>query len=433
MNARPRIVILGAGFGGLFAAKAMRRLAADVVLIDRTNHHLFQPLLYQVATAGLAPSDIAWPIRSVLAREKHLAVRFGEVVDVDTGRREVVLADGDRVDYDALLCATGSRDSYFGNDAWARHAWGLKGIDDATAIRRRMLLAFERAEASDDPAERDRLMRFVIVGAGPTGVELAGAIAELAHFTLAADFRRIDPRDARIVLVEAGPRVLAAFEPASSDYAARALERKGVEVRLDTRVTGCDARGIDVGDERIESATVLWAAGVEATPVGRWLGVETDRGGRVAVGPDLSVEGLADVFVIGDAAAAADGEGRLVPGIAPAAKQQGRYVARLLAARLGAGPAPGPFRYRHAGNLATIGRGAGVAELGRLRLTGFPAWALWGVAHVYFLIGLPSPLLVSIKWLWEYVTYKRGARLITGGGATRASPSPGADGASAGP
>ena len=419
MNARLRIVILGAGFGGLFATKAMRRLRADIVLIDRNNHHLFQPLLYQVATAGLAPSDIAWPVRSVLARQKNVSVRFGEVVDVDTGRREVVLGDGERVGYDALICATGSRDSYFGNDAWARHAWGLKGIDDATAIRRRMLLAFERAETSDDPAERDRLMRFVIVGAGPTGVELAGAIAELAHFTLAADFRRIDPRDATIVLVEAGPRVLAAFEPSSSDYARRALERKGVEVRLDTRVTGCDAYGIDVGDARIDSATVLWAAGVAATPVGRWLGVETDRGGRVPVGPELAVEGLVDVFVIGDAAAATDVDRRPVPGIAPAAKQQGRYLGKLLAARLGAGPSPGPFRYRHAGNLATIGRRAGVAELGRSRLSGFPAWALWGVAHVYFLIGLPSPLLVTIKWLWEYATYKRGARLITGAGASR--------------
>ena len=414
---RLRIVILGAGFGGLFAAKAMRRLPADIVLIDRHNHHLFQPLLYQVATAGLAPSDIAWPIRSVLARQRNLSVRFGEVVGIDTGRRAVALDDGVRVGYDVLICATGSRDTYFGNDAWARHAWGLKGIDDATAIRRRMLLAFERAETTDDPLERDRLMRFVIVGAGPTGVELAGAIAELAHFTLAADFRRIDPRDAKVVLVEAGERVLAAFEPSSSDYARRALERKGVEVRLETRVSGCDERGIDIGDARIESATVLWAAGVVATPVGRWLGVETDRGGRVPVGPTLSVGGLPDVFVIGDAAAAKGPDGRLVPGIAPAAKQQGRYLARLLAARLDGASAPGPFLYRHAGNLATIGRRAGVAELGRLRLTGFPAWALWGVAHVYFLIGLPSPLLVTIKWLWEYATYKRGARLITGVGA----------------
>jgi len=411
---RPRIVIIGAGFGGLFAAKAMRGLHADIVLVDRRNHHLFQPLLYQVATAGLAPSDIAWPIRSVLARQKNLSVRFGEVTDIDTERAEVVL-DGARVGYDHLICATGSKDTYFGNDDWARHAWGLKSVDDATAIRRRMLLAFERAETTDDPVQRDRLMRFVVVGGGPTGVELAGAIAELAHYTLAADFRHIDPRGARVVLVEAGSRVLSAFEPASSDYASRALEGKGVEVRLDTRVTGCDAGGIDVGVDRIESATVLWAAGVVATPVGRWLGIDTDRGGRVPVGADLCVQGLPEVFVIGDAAAAADTTGGTVPGIAPAAKQQGRYVARLLAARLGQGADPGDFRYRHTGNLATIGRRAGVAEIGRLRLTGFPAWALWGVAHVYFLIGLPSPLLVTIKWLWEYVTYKRGARLITGG------------------
>ena len=410
---KPRIVILGAGFGGLFAAKAMRRLSAEIVLIDRGNHHLFQPLLYQVATAGLAPSDIAWPIRSVLARQKNLSVRFGEVVDIDTDAREVVLEEG-RLGYDMLVCATGAQDTYFGNDAWAHHAWGLKSVDDATAIRRRMLLAFERAESVDDPLERDRLMRFVIVGAGPTGVELAGAIAELAHFTLAADFRHIDPRDAKVVLIEAGPRVLSAFEPSSSAYALRALERKGIEVRLETRVSGCDARGIDIGDTRVESATVLWAAGVVATPVGRWLGVETDRGGRVPVAADLSVEGLPEVFVIGDAAAARDTDGHPVPGIAPAAKQQGRHVAKVFAARIGSAPPPGAFRYRHAGNLATIGRRAGVAELGRLHLTGFPAWVLWGVAHVYFLIGLPSPLLVTIKWLWEYATYKRGARLITG-------------------
>ena len=411
------MVILGAGFGGLFAAKAMKRLDADVTLIDRHNHHLFQPLLYQVATAALAPSDIAWPTRSVLARQRNLAVRFGTVHEIDTDRREVVLEDA-RVPYDHLVCATGARHSYFGHDDWERHATGLKSVDDATSIRRRLLLAFERAETTDDPAERDRLLRFVVVGAGPTGVELAGAIAELAHFTLAADFRRIDPRDAQVILVEAGPRVLPAFGEVSSDYARRALERKGIDVRLDTRVTDIDPHGVDVdaggGAERIESDTVLWAAGVAASPVGRWLDVATDRAGRVPVGPDLSVAGLPDVFVVGDAASVTDAAGNAVPGIAPAAKQQGRYVARVLRARLAGEPAPEPFRYRHAGNLATIGRGAGVAEFPRLRLTGFPAWVLWGVAHVYFLIGLPSPLLVTSRWLWEYATYRRGARLITG-------------------
>ena len=392
--ARPRVVIVGAGFGGLFAAKAMKRLDADVTLVDRHNHHLFQPLLYQVATAGLAPSDIAWPVRSVLARQKNLSVRFGGVRDVDTAAREVVLDDA-RLPYDHLVCATGARHSYFGHDEWARHATGLKSVDDATLIRRRVLLAFERAETTDDAAERDRLLRFVIVGAGPTGVELAGAIAELAHYTLATDFRRIDPRDTQVVLVEAGPRVLSAFGEASSGYARSALERKGIDVRLGTRVTDVDERGVDVetdaGAARVESATVLWAAGVAASPVGRWLDVPVDRVGRVSVGPDLTVESLPDVFVIGDAASATDERGEQVPGIAPAAKQQGRYVADVLRARLDGRPAPGPFRYRHAGNLATIGRGAGIAEFPRLRVTGFPAWVLWGVAHVYFLIGLPSP------------------------------------------
>jgi len=414
---RPRVVILGAGFGGLFAAKAMKRLDADITVIDRHNHHLFQPLLYQVATAGLAPSDIAWPVRSVLARQPNVSVRFGTVSEIDTARREVVL-DEARVPYDHLVCATGARHSYFGHDDWARHAAGLKSVDDATMIRRQLLLAFERAETTEDPAERDRLLRVVIVGAGPTGVELAGAIAELAHFTLAADFRHIDPRDTQVVLIEAGARVLSAFGVVSSDYARRALERKGIGVRLDTRVTACDAHGVEIdagqGPERIESETVLWAAGVAASPVGRWLDVATDRAGRVPVQEDLSVEALPDVFVIGDAASVTDSSGHMVPGIAPAAKQQGRYVARVLRARLGGEPTPGPFRYRHAGNLATIGRGAGVAELPRLRLTGFLAWALWGVAHVYFLIGLPSPLLVTLRWLWEYATYRRGARLITG-------------------
>ena len=298
---RPRVVILGAGFGGLFAAKAMKGLDADITVIDRHNHHLFQPLLYQVATAGLAPSDIAWPIRSVLARQANVSVRFGAVSEIDTTRREVVL-DEARVPYDHLVCATGARHSYFGHDDWARHAAGLKSVDDATMIRRQLLLAFERAETTEDPVERDRLLRVVIVGAGPTGVELAGAITELAHFTLAADFRRIDPRDTQVILVEAGSRVLPAFGEASSDYARRALERKGIGVRLDTRVTACDAHGVEIdagqGPERIESETVLWAAGVAASPVGRWLDVSTDRAGRVPVQGDLSVEALPEVFVI---------------------------------------------------------------------------------------------------------------------------------------
>ena len=324
---RPRIVIVGAGFGGLFATKALAKAPADVTLIDRHNYHLFQPLLYQVATAALAPSDIAWPIRSVLTRQRNASVLLGEVHRVDVDKRQVEF-DGGQVEFDYLVLATGTRHSYFGHDAWSADAPGLKSIDDATAMRRRLLLAFERAETCSDADERQRLLRFVIVGAGPTGVELASGIAELAHFTLAADFRRIDPRSARVTLVEAGPRVLPTFDDALSEYAQAALERLHVEVRVNAPVTHCDNTGIRIGDERIAAATTLWAAGVAASPVGEWLGVPTDRAGRVSVSPDLSIDGAPNVFVIGDAAAVTDRRGVQVPGIAPAAKQQGRYVAR---------------------------------------------------------------------------------------------------------
>ena len=410
---RPRIVIVGAGFGGLFATKALAKTPADVTLIDRHNYHLFQPLLYQVATAALAPSDIAWPIRSVLTRQRNASVLLGEVQRVDVDKQQVEF-DGGPVDFDYLVLATGARHSYFGHDAWSADAPGLKSIDDATAMRRRLLLAFERAETCSDPDERQRLLRFVIVGAGPTGVELAGGIAELAHFTLAADFRRIDPRSARVTLVEAGPRVLPTFDDALSEYAQAALERLQVEVRVNAPVTHCDNTGIRIGDERIAAATTLWAAGVAASPVGEWLGVATDRAGRVKVSPDLSMDGAPNVFVIGDAAAVTDRRGVQVPGIAPAAKQQGRYVARVITARINDTGTPPPFRYAHAGNLATIGRKSAVIELPFLRLKGLLAWWIWGAAHIYFLIGLPSPLMVSFRWLWEYFTYGRGARLITG-------------------
>ena len=410
---RHRIVIVGAGFGGLFAAKALSGVAAEVTLIDRHNYHLFQPLLYQVATASLAPSDIAWPIRSILTGQRNVSVLLGEVQGVDLGAGQVGFA-GRRIDFDYLVLATGARHSYFGNDTWSANAPGLKSIDDATAIRRRLLLAFERAETCDDPVERERLMRFLIVGAGPTGVELAGAIAELAHFTLAADFRRIDPRSAKVTLVEAGPRVLPAFDEAMSAYARCALERLNVEVRVGSPVTDCDARGVVIGGKRIDAATTLWAAGVAASPAGDWLDVETDAAGRVIVGADLSIDEAPNVFVIGDAAAVTDRRGVQVPGIAPAAKQQGRYVANVIASRIRGRAAPPPFRYRHAGNLATIGRKSAVIEFPFLRLKGLPAWWIWGIAHIYFLIGLPSPLMVSFRWLWEYVTYGRGARLITG-------------------
>jgi NADH dehydrogenase len=411
-SGRPRVVIVGAGFGGLFAAQALKRAPVDVTIVDRHNYHLFQPLLYQVATAGLPPSDIAWPIRSILHGQRNATVLLGEVVGVDRAARRVLLHDR-ALEFDWLIVATGSTHSYFGHDEWQPFAPGLKSIDDATAIRRRILRAFEAAEMEPDAARRERLLRFVIVGGGPTGVELAGTIAELAHHTLAADFRRIDPRAARVILVEAGPRLLAAFHERQSDYARRALENLGVEVRLGAAVTECDADGVAIGGARLEASTVLWAAGVAASPAGRWLGVPTDRAGRVPVRADLSIEGDDAIFVIGDAATLETG-GRRVPGVAPAAKQQGRYVASVLAARAAGRPAPGPFAYRDDGNLATIGRARAVIEFPFLTLRGWLAWWVWGIAHIYFLVGVPSPLLVSIRWLWEYLTYGRGARLITG-------------------
>jgi NADH dehydrogenase len=405
-------VILGAGFGGLFAARALAKVAADVTLVDRHNYHLFQPLLYQVATAGLPPSDIAWPIRSILSHQRNVRVLLAEVTGIDAAKHEVELHDR-TLAFDYLIIATGSTHSYFGHEEWQALAPGLKSIDDATLIRRRVLRAFEAAEIEDDDAARERLLRFVIVGGGPTGVELAGTIAELARHTLAKDFRRIDPGAAKVILVEAGPRLLAAFHEPQSAYAARTLEKLGVEVRLGAAVTECDARGVALGSERIETGTVLWAAGVAASPAGRWLGVSTDRAGRVPVRPDLSIASDPAIFVIGDAALVETG-GKRVPGVAPAAKQQGRYVARVLAARVAGRPAPPPFVYHDAGNLATIGRQRAVIEFPFLTLRGWLAWWIWGFAHIYFLVGVPSPVVISLRWLWEYLTYGRGARLITG-------------------
>jgi len=409
----PRIVILGAGFGGLFAAKKLARVAADVTVIDRQNYHLFQPLLYQVATAGLPPSDIAWPIRSILSRQKNTSVLLDEVMDVNVDQHEVVLRN-ELVNFDYLIVATGSTHSYFGHQSWETIAPGLKSIDDATHIRRRILTAFEQAEMTNDDVEKQRLLRFVIVGGGPTGVELAGTIAELAHHTLAADFRNIDPRSATITLVEAGPRLLPYLHESLSDYARKSLEGLGVEVRLGTAVTHCDAEGVTVGGEVLAASTVIWAAGVAASPVGRWLDEETDKAGRVIVRPDLSIKKDSRIFVIGDAAAGMNEEGEPVPGIAPAAKQQGRFVADLIAMRIAGNSASQAFRYRHAGHLATIGRKSAVIEFPRCKLKGRLAWWIWGIAHIYFLVGVPSPLVISIRWLWQYITYGRGARLITG-------------------
>ncbi len=410
---RTKVVIVGAGFGGLFATRCLRGADVDITLIDRHNYHLFQPLLYQVATAGLAPSDVAWPIRGIVRTQQNVTVVLGEVIGVDTDAREIITSDH-RMRYDYLVLASGARHAYFGHEDWEPHAPGLKSIDDATAIRRRILMAFERAEMTFDPAERARLLNFVVVGAGPTGVELAGTIAELARRTLAADFRRIDSRSARIILVEAGPRVLPAFTEKLSTYAQRALDELGVEVMLGNAVTACNAHSVTIGGSEIPTSTVLWAAGVAASPASVWLRAESDRAGRVLVQADLSAPGHSDVFVIGDTAAVMDSAGDLVPGIAPAAKQQGRYVARVIRARVEGKLAPVAFRYRNLGKLATIGRKSAVIELPFLRLSGRLAWWLWGVAHIYFLIGVRSPITVASNWLWQYVTYARGARLITG-------------------
>src|SRR5215469_54650 len=413
-QARPRIVIVGAGFGGLAAAKQLARAPFDVTVVDRHNYHLFQPLLYQVATAGLSPADIASPIRGILRRQKNAHVILANVSGVDTARNEVV-AEGRRIPYDRLIVATGAEHAYFGHD-WSSYAPGLKTIDDATYLRRRILLAFERAETEPDPDERRRLLNFVVVGGGPTGVEMAGAIAELAKRALAADFRSIDPRCARIVLVEAGPRVLRQFDESLSRYAQRALEQLGAEVRLGTMVTGCDEAGISMGTERIESRTIMWSAGVEASPAGQWLGAESDRAGRVKIEPDLSLPGRPHIFVLGDTALFTGGGGEPLPGVAPVAKQQGAYVARVIAARAGGRSVP-PFQYRDFGMLAIIGRSRAVAQFGRVKLSGLPAWLLWCFAHIYFLIGYRNRLIVMLNWAWNFLTFRGGARLITDGRA----------------
>jgi NADH:quinone reductase (non-electrogenic) len=408
---RPKVVIVGAGFGGLEAAKALSRVAVDVTVIDRQNHHCFQPLLYQVATAALSPAEIAWPIRHMLRQQRNATVFMAEVEAVDLAARFVQTGAGP-VSYDYLVLATGATHSYFGHDEWAEFAPGLKRIEDATRIRRRILLAFERAELAGDDAERQRLLTFVIVGGGATGVEMAGAIAEIARQTLAKDFRRIDPRSSRIILLEAGARILPTLPEDLSSYAERALTRMGVDVRTSTRVTGCDRRGVELEHGRIDAGAVIWAAGVVASPAASWLAAEHDRAGRVLVRPDLSVPGHPEVFVIGDAAAVRGENGQPVPGVAPAAKQMGRYVGRLIAARIEGKSLPA-FRYRNLGELATIGRRAAVVKFGRLQLKGFIGWLFWSLAHIYFLIGVKNRFIVAFTWLWDYVTFQRGARLIT--------------------
>src|SRR6516162_8844840 len=380
-----RVVIIGAGFAGLTAAKTLARAAFDVTVIDQHNYHLFQPLLYQVATAGLSPADIASPIRSILRDQKNTTVILARVSGIDVGQRHVC-AETLRFAFDDLIVATGARHAYFGHPEWMPHAPGLKTIDDATYLRRRILLAFEKAETEPDPNERRRLLNFVVVGGGPTGVEMAGAVAELAKRALAADFRSIDPRCARIILVEAGPRLLAPFAPSLSEAARRSLEQLGVEVRLGTVVTDCDCTRVSLGQERIETRTIMWAAGVKASPAAEWLAVASDRAGRVQVQADLSVPGHPNIFVIGDAAAASGQDGKPLPGVAPVAKQQGRYVANLLMARAKGKTLPA-FAYRDFGSMATIGRKHAVAQVGACKLSGVWAWLLWSLAHIYFLIG----------------------------------------------
>jgi NADH:ubiquinone reductase (H+-translocating) len=407
---RPQIVIIGAGFGGLSVATRLGRVDADITVIDRHNHHLFQPLLYQVATAALSPADIAAPIRAILGGCRNTRVMLDAVTGIDTAGRAVLVAER-RIPYDYLVIATGARDAYFGHDEWAATTLSLKDVEEARVMRQRILLAFEHAEDSDDETERHRLMTFVIVGGGPTGVELAGALAELSRATLARDFRRIDPTATRIVLVEAGPRLLPSFPPRLSEVAARALRRLGVELRLGKPVTDCTADGVMLGDERIESRTVIWAAGVRASPAAEWLGLQTDPDGRVPVDADLTVSGHPEIFVIGDTARFDGPDGKPLPGVATVAKQQGKYVARAITARL-ADKTQSGFRYRNLGNLATIGRREAVADFGWLRLSGRLGWLLWSAVHIYFLIGFRNRIVVGAEWLWSYLTYQRGARLI---------------------
>lgn len=411
------VVVVGGGFAGLACIKGLRGAKVKITLIDQRNHHLFQPLLYQVATTILPTSEIAWPLRRLFKERPEVTTLMACVTDVDPRSKEIVFADGSRMSFDTLVLATGARHSYFGRDEWEAHAPGLKTLEDATTIRRRILSAFERAEWCDDPAERDACLTFAVIGAGPTGVELAGIIAELARRVLPPEFRRIDTAKARVLLIEAGPRVLPAFPEKLARYAERALVKLGVEVMTGRPVTACDGGGVVVGDERIAAKTTIWAAGVMASKAAQWLGAEADRAGRVIVAPDLTAPGHPDIFVVGDTAAVTDAADKPVPGIAPAAKQQGAYVARVIRQRLAGEPSQTPFRYRHAGNLATVGRSAAVVDFGRFQLTGALAWWFWGLAHIYFLIGTRSRLAVAYSWLWSYLTGQKSARLITQGPA----------------
>ncbi len=407
-----RVVIVGAGFGGLSAAQTLRNAPVQVTIVDRRNHHLFQPLLYQVATAALSPGDIAYPIRSILRGQRNAVVLLADAVAVDAASHEVVLTDG-RIGYDFLVLATGARHSYFGHEEWETRAPGLKNLEDALEIRRRILLAFEKAEREPDAGRRKALLTFVLVGGGPTGAELAGAIGEISRHVLASDFRAIDPRDARILLIEAGPRILPTFPEELSAKAAAALEKLGVESRTGAAVTAIGEGFVEIGAERLEAGTILWTAGVAASRLARSLGVPLDRAGRVAIGPDLTIPGYPEVFVIGDLASLPDRAGKLLPGVAQVAIQQGRHAARNIEFARRGEPLQA-FRYRDPGNLAVLGRAAAIADLGRVRLSGFPAWLFWCFVHILYLIGFRNRFIVLFEWAWAYLTWQRGARLITG-------------------
>jgi NADH:ubiquinone reductase (H+-translocating) len=423
--AKPHVVVVGAGFGGMAAVQALKGVDVDITLIDRTNHHLFQPLLYQVATAALSPADIATATRALLRRNRNVTVLMSEVEAVDPERRAILRADGPTLFYDYLILATGSAYSFFGHDEWAENTQVLKSLNDALSIRERVLGAYEWAEECGDPAMTERLLTFVIVGGGPTGVEMAGTIAELARSTLRGDFKNIDPRSTRVVLCEAADRLLLAFPERLSAYSARALRSLGVEVRLGQAVKDIDPDGLVVGDTRIEASNILWCAGTAAQPAARWIGAEAARNGGVKVSPNCSVPGRPEIFAIGDVASFDSGSGTPLPGLAPVAKQQGKYVARVIKARVAGKREPGPFRYRDLGTMAIIGRARAVADFDGFTLTGFPAWLAWSLVHLMLLVDFRSRLTVYVNWSWAWFTYGRGARLLTGrADATRRQPHP---------
>lgn len=410
---KKKLVVIGAGFAGLQVVHGLKKTDLDITLVDRRNHHLFQPLLYQVATTVLATSEIAWPVRHLFRDRPEVTTLLDEVVSIDRVGKTVRLRNSAELSYDILVLATGARHAYFGKDNWEGFAPGLKTLEDATTIRRRILLAFEQAELETDPVKRDALLTFSVIGAGPTGVEMAGMIAELAHHTLPREFRRIDTRQAKVLLVEAGARVLPSFSESLSDYVRNSLTKLGVTVRTGVPVTACDESGIKIGEEPIACRTIIWAAGVQASPAAQWLGAEADRAGRVVVTKDLRLADDPSVFVIGDTASVKWGEDKSVPGIAPAAKQQGSFVAKCIRASLKGTTLPETFKYRHQGNLATIGRKVAVIEFGNFKLKGILAWWIWGLAHIYFLIGTRSRLAVAWSWLWIYLSGLQSARLIT--------------------